>query len=130
LRLVVNGITSANAYAEVNLNGDTGTNYSRTVLSGNGSVAASFRASNEAAWFIDNAGQASAGAFFILDIMSYSNTTTNKTGIARMSDAAVNSRAGVFLWRNTNAITSIAIKNPVANFLTGSTFTLYGIKSF
>jgi hypothetical protein len=130
LRLVVNVIdATGNIRGDVRFNGDSGTNYSRTGISGNGSAASSYRGSNETAWIVDNAGQINGGAFFTLDIMNYSNTTTNKTGIARSTSAADHARAIVFLWRNTAAITSFTVAPASGNYGIGSTFTLYGIGS-
>jgi hypothetical protein len=69
--------------------------------------------------------------------MNYSNTTTNKTALVRQNtvDAADFNGAlsAVGLWRNTAAITSIAIKairlGSAQNYSIGSTFTLYGIQA-
>jgi hypothetical protein len=68
----------------------------------------------------------------IMQIMNYSNATTNKTVIARQNTggSASGAAAHVGLWRNTAAITAITIicYNGI-NFVSGSTFTLYGIKA-
>ena len=64
--------------------------------------------------------------------MNYSNTTTNKTVLARGNRASSGVVAQVGMWGNTSAITSITIDNvdsASANFVAGSTFTLYGIKA-
>jgi hypothetical protein len=49
----------------------------------------------------------------------------------RQNDTTSAVSSGVSLWRNTNAITQILLKeaDSGANWVTGSTFTLYGIKS-
>jgi hypothetical protein len=62
--------------------------------------------------------------------MNYSNTTTYKTALNRSNQAAGGVDATVGLWRSTAAIDTIrfyANTNGSQNFLTGSTFTLYGI---
>ena len=61
--------------------------------------------------------------------MNYSNTTTNKTVILRNNYPAVATWAVVGLWQNTAAINEISLYPEVASWLSGSTFTLYGIKA-
>jgi hypothetical protein len=74
---------------------------------------------------------------FITDFQNYSNTTTNKTWIGRMGSGNQTS-AIVNLWRSTSAINTIAIAESgdggsgsfnYGNMLSGTTFTLYGIKA-
>jgi hypothetical protein len=65
---------------------------------------------------------------FIYNVQNYSNGTTYKTGLSRSSYAGNYVAAYVNLWRSTSAITSIVFSSENgANFITGSTFTLYGI---
>jgi hypothetical protein len=113
-------------------NGDTGSNYSFTIINGDGSSATSFRGSNQTAFGMGlSSSSTSQVASNIIQIMNYSNTTTNKTVLARAGIADDRTRAIVSLWRNNNAITSITVlNNGAVNFVTGSTFTLYGIRSF
>jgi hypothetical protein len=114
-------------------NSDTGTNYSTTILSGNGSAASSARQSNTATPYMSYYGLTNpTPSTCIFHIMNYANTTTYKTTIARASNASGSggTDATVMLWRDTSAITSIVIKQYGANNLSsGSTFSLYGIKS-
>jgi hypothetical protein len=108
---------------------DTGTNYSRTVLYGDGTSAVSGRGSNAAFW-VYNDGTALAAA--TVDIMNYSNTTTYKTSLTRSNPNAGITRveAYVNLWRSTSAINIITIYTSGSNnFTAGTTFTLYGIKA-
>jgi hypothetical protein len=125
---------NANGSIALQLNGDTGTNYSYTALYGTGSVAGSLRGSNAAIiGFIGFAAQVPVGtrAMGIAHFQNYSNTTTNKTVLIRNTPAvSATVEAGVGLWRNTSAITSITLL-PLsgASLATGSTFTLYGIKA-
>jgi hypothetical protein len=116
-------------------NSDTGTNYSATAVSGNGSSAVSSRHTNQNGIYV-NPGAGVGGTVgnfmpWIISVQNYSNTTTNKTVIARFNnpDAIVNALVG--LWRNTNAITSISLvaESGSGDFQSGSTFTLYGIKA-
>jgi hypothetical protein len=99
-------------------------------MNGTGSTAQSFRASSQTSMAIDRQATVRTSSFVIqiVNFQNYSNSTTNKTVLARNSapDDAVEALVG--LWRNTAAITSIQFSNNAgANFATGSTFTLYGI---
>ena len=120
---------SGTTSVDIQLNGDTGSNYSLTYLYGTGTAAASGRDSNTA---IAGGGSAVATASIFLtntvQIQNYSNTTTYKTLLMRTGNTAGNVLTAVSTWRNTAAITSITMKLATAvNFTTGSTFTLYGI---
>lgn len=121
------GVTSTNDIW-LRINSDTGTNYSRTRLTGNGSAAASTRNSAFDAILI-SAGTVGSNANFIINIMNYANTTTYKTTLSRFNSSTF-VVASVGLWRSTSAITSLTLKAGSADtFTSGSTFTLYGIKA-
>jgi hypothetical protein len=131
LVVVMQTQSTAGSFANLNIqfNGDTGTNYSRTILFGNGTSAGSGRSSNANEITVNTMPTAGQGFWTIvkLDIMNYSNTTTNKTVLDRASllnDAAF---ASASLWRSTSAINSIKIYSSSGNLNTGSTFSLYGI---
>lgn len=115
------------------LNSDTGSNYSRTLLIGDGTAATSERASNSTQGRISNSTglTTTLGAnATIAQFMNYSNSTTYKTVLARSNTSLYATEAIVNLWRNTAAITSIALfTNSGVSFAAGSTFTLYGVKS-
>ena len=127
LVLVIAGVlTSGTQSAAVQFNSDTGSNYSRTLLYGNGTTALSTRSSSATTselGVLDSATQGNT----IYHFMNYSNTTTYKTFIARGNVASEQVRVGVGLWRSTSAITSITVL--ASDFATGCTFTLYGIKA-
>jgi hypothetical protein len=128
LRLVAQAQVS-DGYCLLRVNGDSGTNYSNTRLAGNGTSASSSRSSSDAQWFINVEG-GNLNSNFTVDFMNYSNTTTFKTKLSRVTRPADSVVQDVSLWRNTSAITSITVIVPAANnWVAGSTFTLYGIKS-
>lgn len=131
LVLIVNGGQSvATANGGLQFNGDTGSNYSQTYLRGNGSTASGTRASNEAILRIDGIGwPTSNNANSIIQIQNYSNTTTYKTVLTRFNAAVYGTEAIVGLWRSTSAINQIVVKSEAYAWLSGSTFTLYGILS-
>ena len=118
----------------INYNGDTGTNYSETILYGTGSAAGSVRETNTTRPLLDYYGGLSTtlgNQVTIVNIMNYSNTTTYKTALSRSNQAGSGVDAGVVLWRNTAAITSVTIKTTAggANLAIGSVLTLYGIQA-
>lgn len=129
-------IVSANQTPALNtqyirFNGDTGTNYSYTILAGNGTSAVSARGTTQDAWYSGYYGVPPTSNFGteIYSFQNYANTTTFKTGLSRTGRASGGTDAMVGLWRNTAAITSITYGiTGISAFLTsGSTFTLYGI---
>ncbi len=115
----------------VRFNSDTGTNYSNTMLTGDGSTAASYRnTSTSSIFMIATGGSLNAKwGTFIMSCNNYSNSTTNKTALARFDSAGGEVTANVGLWRNTAAINAIEIRSTGANYLAGSTFNLFGIKA-
>jgi hypothetical protein len=129
LVLVMPIFTASNANESVQINGDTGSNYSNTWITGNGSSAASSRNTSNTALNIQANifSTSTSPAFHIMNFQNYSNTTTFKTVLTRSNRAEQATEAFVGLWRNTAAITSISIAS--ATFTTNATFTLYGIKA-
>jgi hypothetical protein len=120
------------------INGDSGSNYSRTILYGNGTSAISERTANATSlWSYSGSSTTSAQPISITtwDFLNYSNTTTNKTVLSRI-ETINNSTifitfATVQLWRSTAAINQLvfSLQASATGFITGSTFTLYGIKA-
>lgn len=103
-------------------NNDTGTNYSSTRITGDGSTATSSRDSNDD---VLRTGVVSTNSVVISHIMNYANTTTYKTVLSRAGGASDRVAAFVGMWRNTAAITTVAILN--LNYPIGTTASLYGI---
>jgi hypothetical protein len=131
LRLVITGSTTNNDYGYISLNSDTGNNYSYTVLTGNGSAAASTRGTN-AGFLTLNINQnllANNPFMMTFDFMSYSGSTF-KTVLETLSNDKNGSGAverSVQLWRSTSAINSIYMYVGTGNLNIGTTATLYGI---
>jgi len=110
-------------------NSDSGSNYSYTTLTGNGTTASSSRSANVTFAILDFNGSVRTGDYTtnVVSIQNYSNSTTYKTVLAR-SNSSAGVDANVCLWRNTAAITAIRVLlTGGTNFASGSTFTLYGI---
>jgi hypothetical protein len=133
LILITNNIQSGGTQGNlfIQFNSDTGTNYSRTWLSGDGSSAYSGRESSQTkigltAYSYPQTTTRWAG---IVHIQNYSNSTTYKTILIRGNNSAVGLDEIIGLWRSTSAITSFVLSRSNDNFAAGSTFTLYGIKA-
>ena len=123
LALRVNGI-STNSYSWHFLRGNGSTATSANGTTTNGMFLGQFSASNATA---NNFG---AG---VIDLLDPYSTTKNKTfrGLSGVGDGAltrVNLYSGLF--QSTNAVDSIAIfsQNFTDNMITGSRFSLYGIR--
>lgn len=136
LVITAKNVSAGSVRLDLTFNSDTASNYSTTRMYGNGSTASSDRFNNATALDIGFLPGSSGNGFgFVLcNIQNYSNATTNKTCIYRWNSQTATSgnqytTAGVGLWRNTSAITTIRLVFAGETIDTGSTFTLYGIKA-
>ena len=128
LVLIVNGQnSSSDGNWRIRFNSDTGSNYSFTYMAGTGSATESGKYSNVTSVDCGVSGNGNLAAQ-IVNINNYSNSTTYKTLLSRLSSSSRFVSANVGLWRNTAAITSITALND-NSWATGATFTLYGIKA-
>ena len=132
--IVVDATNSAGAGSNgwgtrLRFNGDTASNYSWTIVNGNGTSASSARNSSVTSALIGWSNGGTTPSTHITQIMNYSNATTFKTIIGRSSNAPERVAGLVNLWRSTAAVTSITIFDEGGyNWQTGSTFSLYAIK--
>ena len=136
IRMVVHSTATTNGVdLRITLNGDTGANYSRHQLRGDGTTVTSTSSTSASFIALSNAVDTDSGGytnFFapaIIDILDFSSTSKNTTlrtlhGRTSVSYIALNSGA----WYNTNAVTSLTITPQTAQLSTGSRFSLYGIK--
>lgn len=128
----------------IRINGDTGSNYTKHYLYGNGTSATAAgytSATNNGEGIFGGtmpgsaAGVANMFGVSIVDILDYTSTTKNKTA-RTFSGGETNSgttndivwlTSGV--WLSTSAVTSLVLYNQGSNnFASGTTFALYGIK--
>ena len=134
IRLFVRPTSTSNGPVFMQCNSDTGSNYSRHALRGDGSTAmASGQASQTSMYF--NGFNVYAGAtdrptVSIIDILDYKNT--NKYKVVRAFAGLDNNGSGESglysgMWMNTNAITSIKLFDNV-NYGEYTKAALYGIK--
>jgi len=130
LILVLSGsLTSGTSVWGLQYNSDTTGNYSWTSLRGDGSGATSARDSGSTRILCGWIGTSRVTE--IVQIMNYSNATTNKTNISRNNSTVASTfvSANVGLWRSTVAINAITARTDSSTFASGSTFTIYGIKA-
>ena len=113
---------------------DAGSNYSYTAMDGNGSTSGSYRESGVANATLGYrmAIQTGFTQTYTVDFLNYSNTTTFKTVLFRYNDASVAAGSGVFTWRSTAAMNTFSLNintfgSSTGDFISGSTFDLYGI---
>jgi hypothetical protein len=128
LILVIAGTMSGTGDAtSVQVNSDTGSNYSSTRLFADGTTVYSDRLTSQTKSALGL--MMPAQSVFTVHFMNYSNTSTNKTFLGRSSAASGYVETAVGLWRSTAAITSVTATTAGQTYQTGSTFTLYGVKS-
>jgi hypothetical protein len=131
LRLIVTCTSSVSSRIRAQYNGDTATNYSATLLSGDGATAASSRVTSANYIYLNNGTSTTIPTFTIFDLFSYAGSTF-KTSLSTVSaDLNGSGVAGryVQLWRSTSAINSIVLFFLSGSFSIGTTATLYGIKN-
>jgi hypothetical protein len=115
----------------IQLNGDTGSNYSQVYIAGVPAAAAAAGSTLnssyiDAGYFGSNAGNFSTST---THFFSYSNTSHNKSTITTMaSQNGGQVTTYVNLWRSNSAINSIKVFSASSKtYAIGSMFTLYGI---
>ena len=138
LILITNSRTNRSAADEpirLRFNGDSTTgNYFRVTLSGNGSSASAYYDS-PGEIIIDSAATAASsgsGHFAILnvDILDYAQTNKHKTVLTTSGISSIEVRRQAGRWASTTAITSLTLTPYFGgSFVSGSTFSLYGIVS-
>ena len=131
LRLIITALQGSSLNIALRFNSDSGSNYSRVRLIGNGTTAASTRVTSDTEIDLNNTNLSTTIPFlFEIDIFSYSGSKY-KTLLHRSSqdlNGSGSTLLAVGLWRNTTAIDTILITSKTADTLaTGTTATLYGI---
>lgn len=132
LVLIVNhSVTTGNPAIYGRFNSDTGSNYSRTLLLGNGSSALSSRGVSQTflGLSVGIGSSTTREGIMICNVFNYTNTTTYKTCIVRNDAASLGTEASVTMWSSTSAVTAFEVYVSSSTFTSGSTFTLYGVKA-
>lgn len=130
LKLVVVVSVQANGQGiNYAFNGDTGSKYSNTHLTGDGTSATSYREANQIYFYLEGLSDIEPG-IQTLDIFNYAGSTFKTILGTHSSDrnGQGSTSLGVSMWRSTSAITSLSL-NAVVTFDAGTTATLYGIKA-
>lgn len=126
------GRTTSDDDFRIQINGDTGANYARHLLTASGtSVVAGNVTSDTKGSIGTTTSTANTFVGYVIDILDYANTNKYKTVRSLGGFDANGSGYITFdssLWMNTNAITSIKIYGQSYNFTNYSSFALYGIK--
>ena len=128
LVMVFSGSASATDSLYARFNGDTASNYSSTLIYGNGTTAYSDRRTSFSSALIFDGGATTGQMNTILHLMNYSNTAIYKSGLARGNSSSLYVAATVISWRSVAAINSITVgMSGGATMTVGSSVTLYGI---
>lgn len=131
LRLVLVGTMTTADVVRMRFNSDSGNNYSRTYLYGDGTSAVSGRSTNSSSiGLATNYNWQSATVNMVeIDIFSYAGSTYKTTLHTESFDlnGSGNVVKVVGLWRNTSAINTITFSTGGYQFSSGFTATLYGI---
>jgi hypothetical protein len=122
---------------KITFNGDTATNYSYRTLLGDGSAASSNgigTVSSSINYYVDGNTSVSnafgSTEIYIPNYLAAANKPFSGFSVQETDISSAIMTAVASLWRNTAAITSIEIDQVTGpNFLTGSSFYLYGIKN-
>jgi hypothetical protein len=118
---------------QLRFNSDSGTNYSMTELTGDGSSAATNQQTNRNQvdlYYSGSGTSATIPMMWTIDIFSYAGSTFKTCLITRSSDQNGSGEVmrEVSLWRNTAAISTVLFRlSTTGNFAAGTTATLYGI---
>jgi hypothetical protein len=133
LRLVMHGKAAANTGVGIRFNGDTAANYGAMYLEAPSAsstpVSENYRSVDLARLAWNGYWQSSYPTMMVVDIHNYANSGGYKTIQSKNGNAYSYLEYALAVWKNTAPITSIAIIGTGQNFLTGSTFTLHGIKA-
>ena len=131
IRYVVN-VNGGGTRHRLRVNGDTGNNYATHLLLGTGSVVNSAAAASTSQISLGS-GTDGVGAWqtAVIDVLDAYSTTKNKTirtlaGNTSGGSTEIALTSGVFL--STASITSLTVRTDTGSFITGSRFSLYGIK--
>lgn len=129
LRIVVNAATLTEGNIFIQVNNDTGSNYSQVNMRGfsSTSYASSSGTSTRIQSNYSTGLQTTSRAINTYDILDYAQTDKHKTILIRANHAdELDAIAG--RWASTSAINSVKLTaNDATTFTAGSTFALYGV---
>lgn len=127
LVLICDVTATATAALRARFNNDTGGNYSRVTMTGNGSSANSYSGTNDSLTTVIAQLGTSAANIAVYNIMDYTATDKHKSVLARYNNTSQGVETDAYRWANTSAINEIDVFPSNDNFAAGSTFHLYGV---
>jgi hypothetical protein len=130
IRMVTRSSAASNSQPALQINGVSSTAYSEHQLDGNGTTVSSFGAGSTTRIPFGIPAQSgdasSAFTAYIVDILDAYSTTKNKTIRVLKTNPRVSLHSGA--WFNTASVTSLDVFMEFGNHITGSRFSLYGIR--
>jgi hypothetical protein len=137
IRGMVLGSAAASGSLQARFNNDSGTNYTRHELGGNGTTAFYYATTGQTSanmyGYYDNISNSGFPCVFVMDLLDYANTNKNKTmKVLAGMDKNGSNYGEIFLksslWQSTSAISSVSIFIGGQNFAVNSSISLYGVK--
>jgi hypothetical protein len=118
---------------KLQFNSDTGSNYTRHTLLGNGSNAQATNSGASQTYIQLGLGRSSYPYAMVIDILDYANTNKYKTMRMLAGFDTNNTDGGEVclesgLWMSTSAISTVTFGLTSGNYPTNAKFALYGIK--
>lgn len=135
LRCSLQSSTANNTDLQIRMNSDTGANYSRHSIRGDGATALAdaFSHASQTLMWLDRVVCTTSQIFsgVVIDLLDYANASKYKTmrgfgGADRNGAGLISLSSGS--WQNTAAITTLTFTLSSGNFTQYSTIALYGIK--
>ena len=125
LIFVISGtVVTGSTDTQLRVNGDSGSNYSRVFMFGDGTNAASGTASLTGFLPWNGSTTQTVG---IGQLMDYAATDKHKTLLSRQNTPNLGVSAQAQRWANTAAITTLNFLGNGNSYAAGTTFSLYGI---
>jgi len=124
--------TTSDAVIYMRFNSDTGSNYSRRFLAGNGSTVSS---NSETTTFFEMVGQPSSatsntfgsGLLYVANYTSAVGKSLSADSVGENNATLARQRIVAGLWTGTDAITSVSFFPASGNWAIGSTVSLYKV---
>lgn len=131
IRIVAHIDTAGNGDTFMRMNGDTGSNYAWHQLYGDGTSAGSYGIASRTSGYIGTTPGNTVGtsnfSAYVIDILDFASTSKNTT-LRSFNGVTYQVQLASAAWLSTAAVTSLNITSGSANFVTGSRFSLYGLK--
>ena len=130
LIVIISALASNNVSSPyLTINADTGANYNRVRMSGDGASTFSNAQTGQTSALLRYQGGISntTPTPIIIDFLDYSATDKHKTFLSKCQNAAAATDITAHRWASTSAITTLAFDLGGLNWAAGSTFSLYGV---